>query len=60
MLVISRAAQGAFGALLAPAALSLLTTTFPGGRDRARAFGVFSAIAGSGAALGLLLGGPLT
>ena len=60
MLVISRAAQGAFGALLAPAALSLLTTTFPGGRDRARAFGVFSAIAGSGAALGLLLGGTLT
>ena len=60
MLVISRAAQGAFGALLAPAALSLLTTTFPGGRDRARAFGVFSAIAGSGAALGLLLGGVLT
>ena len=60
MLVISRAAQGAFGALLAPAALSLLTTSFPGGRDRARAFGVFSAIAGSGAALGLLLGGTLT
>ena len=58
--MISRAAQGAFGALLAPAALSLLTTSFPGGRDRARAFGVFSAIAGSGAALGLLLGGTLT
>jgi len=59
-LVIARAGQGVFGALLAPAALSLLTTTFPAGRDRARAFGVFSAIAGSGAALGLLLGGALT
>ena len=49
-----------FGALLAPAALSLLTTTFPDGRDRARAFGVFAALAGSGAAIGLLLGGALT
>ncbi|WP_345783282.1 MFS transporter [Actinomycetospora termitidis] len=60
LLVAARALQGLFGALLAPAALSLLTTTFPAGRDRARAFGVFSALAGSGAAIGLLLGGTLT
>ena len=60
VLIASRALQGVFGALLAPAALSLLTTTFPGGRDRAVAFGVFSAVAGSGAATGLLLGGALT
>ncbi|GAA4927860.1 EmrB/QacA subfamily drug resistance transporter [Actinomycetospora succinea] len=60
MLVTARAAQGVFGALLAPAALSLLTTTFPGGRERARAFGIFSAIVGAGAAIGLLLGGVLT
>lgn len=60
LLVAARALQGVFGALLAPAALSLLTTTFPDGRDRARAFGVFSALAGSGAAIGLLLGGALT
>ncbi|GAA4823176.1 MFS transporter [Actinomycetospora corticicola] len=60
LLVAARALQGVFGAVLAPAALSLLTTTFPAGRDRARAFGVFSALAGSGAAIGLLLGGTLT
>ncbi|MDN5917535.1 MAG: MFS transporter [Pseudonocardia sp.] len=60
VLVAARALQGVFGALLAPAALSLLTTTFPNGRDRATAFGVFSAVAGSGAAIGLLLGGALT
>jgi EmrB/QacA subfamily drug resistance transporter len=60
LLVGARALQGAFGALLAPAALSLLTTTFPDGRDRARAFGVFATLAGSGAAIGLLLGGTLT
>ncbi|NMO92936.1 MFS transporter [Actinomycetospora sp. TBRC 11914] len=60
LLVGARALQGAFGALLAPAALSLLTTTFPSGRDRARAFGVFATLAGSGAAIGLLLGGALT
>jgi len=60
MLVAARALQGAFGAFLAPSALSLLTTTFSGSRDRGRAFGVFGAIAGSGAALGLLLGGLLT
>jgi EmrB/QacA subfamily drug resistance transporter len=60
MLVGARALQGAFGALLAPAALSLLTTTFTDARERARAFGLFGAIAGSGASLGLLLGGLLT
>lgn len=59
-LVIARALQGAFGALLAPAALSLLTTTFTDPKERARAFGVFGAVAGSGAAIGLLLGGVLT
>jgi EmrB/QacA subfamily drug resistance transporter len=60
MLVIARAAQGLFGALLAPAALSLLTTTFTDSKERGRAFGIFGAIAGGGAAIGLLLGGVLT
>ncbi|GAB3583773.1 MFS transporter [Amycolatopsis endophytica] len=60
MLIIARAAQGVFGALLAPAALSLLTTTFTDPKERGRAFGIFGAIAGGGAAVGLLLGGVLT
>jgi EmrB/QacA subfamily drug resistance transporter len=60
MLVGARAVQGAFGALLAPAALSLLTTTFTDAAERGRAFGLYGAIAGSGASLGLLLGGVLT
>ncbi len=60
VLVAARACQGAFGALLAPAALSLLTTTFEGSKDRGKAFGVFGAIAGAGGAVGLLLGGLLT
>lgn len=60
MLVISRAAQGLFGALLAPAALSLLTTTFTDAKERAKAFGIYGAIAGGGGAVGLLLGGVLT
>lgn len=60
MLLIARAAQGIFGALLAPAALSLLTTTFTEPKERGRAFGVFGAIGGGGAAIGLLLGGVLT
>jgi EmrB/QacA subfamily drug resistance transporter len=60
MLAVSRAFQGAFGALLAPAALSLLTTTFTDGGERNKAFGIFGAIAGSGASVGLLLGGGLT
>jgi len=60
VLVAARALQGVFGALLAPAALSLLTTTFTDPAERAKAFGVFGAIAGAGAAVGLLLGGILT
>jgi EmrB/QacA subfamily drug resistance transporter len=60
MLVAARACQGAFGALLAPAALSLLTTTFSDEKERAKAFGVYGAIAGGGGAVGLLLGGLLT
>ncbi|MEA2159511.1 MAG: hypothetical protein QOD66_1891 [Solirubrobacteraceae bacterium] len=60
MLAGARALQGAFGALLAPSALSLLTTTFPDSAERNKAFGVFGAIAGSGASIGLLLGGALT
>ncbi len=60
MLVGARALQGAFGAMLAPSALGLLTVTFQGSRDRAKAFGIFSAIAGGGASVGLLLGGALT
>ncbi|MFF3753952.1 MFS transporter [Streptomyces sp. NPDC002018] len=60
MLFLARALQGAFAALLAPSALSLLTTTFTSGPDRAKAFGVFSAIAGAGSAIGLLVGGVLT
>jgi EmrB/QacA subfamily drug resistance transporter len=60
MLVGARALQGVFGALLAPAALSLLTTTFTIPAERAKAFGIFGAIAGGGAAVGLLLGGILT
>jgi EmrB/QacA subfamily drug resistance transporter len=60
MLVGARVVQGAFAALLAPAALSLLTTTFTDAKERARAFGVYGAIAGAGAAVGLLLGGFLT
>jgi EmrB/QacA subfamily drug resistance transporter len=60
LLVGARALQGVFGALLAPAALSLLTTTFTEPGERNKAFGVFGAIAGSGAAAGLLLGGILT
>jgi EmrB/QacA subfamily drug resistance transporter len=60
VLVAARALQGGFGALLAPSALSLLTVTFAGAPDRAKAFGIFGAIAGGGASVGLLLGGALT
>ncbi|WP_231505192.1 MFS transporter [Cellulomonas sp. URHE0023] len=56
----ARALQGAFGALLAPASLAIITVTFTSGRDRAKAFGVFGAISGGGAAIGLILGGILT
>jgi EmrB/QacA subfamily drug resistance transporter len=60
VLIAARALQGVFGALLAPAALSLLTTTFTDAKERAKAFGVYGAIAGAGGAIGLLLGGVLT
>lgn len=60
LLVVARALQGAFGALLAPSALGILTTTFTEPKERGKAFGIFGAIAGSGAAVGLLLGGALT
>jgi len=59
-LVIARGFQGLFAAMLAPAALALLTVTFASGRDRNTAFAVFGIIGGSGAAIGLLLGGALT
>jgi len=60
VLVAARTLQGAFGALLAPSALGLLTVTFQGSPDRPTAFGIFGAIAGGGASLGLILGGALT
>jgi EmrB/QacA subfamily drug resistance transporter len=60
MLIIARAAQGVGGAIAAPTALALLATTFTEPAARARAFGVFAAMAASGGALGLLLGGVLT
>ncbi|HEX5189717.1 MAG TPA: MFS transporter [Streptosporangiaceae bacterium] len=60
MLLTSRACQGAFAALLAPAALSVLTTTFTDASERGKAFGVYGAIAGGGGLVGLLLGGVLT
>jgi EmrB/QacA subfamily drug resistance transporter len=59
-LLAARVLQGAFGALLAPSALALLTTTFTEPRERSKAFGIFGAVVGSGAAVGLLLGGVLT
>jgi MFS family permease len=59
-LIIARGFQGLFAALLAPAALALLTVTFASGKDRTTAFAVFGIIGGSGAAVGLILGGVLT
>ncbi|UYO96469.1 MFS transporter [Microbacterium sp. M28] len=59
-LVLGRALQGVFAAMLAPAALALLTTLFPSGRQRNTAFAVFGTVAGAGAAVGLVLGGFLT
>ncbi|MET7498705.1 MFS transporter [Streptomyces microflavus] len=59
-LVVARGLQGVFAALLAPAALALLTVTFPAGRERGTAFAVFGTVAGTGAAVGLALGGVLT
>jgi len=60
MLYAARALQGAFAALLAPAALSLISVTFTDSKERAKAFGVFGAISGGGAAIGLVAGGILT
>jgi EmrB/QacA subfamily drug resistance transporter len=60
MLLGARALQGAFGALLAPAALSLLSVMFAEAKERAKAFGIYGAIAGGGGAIGLILGGLLT
>ncbi len=60
MLVVARTVQGAFGALLAPSVLALLTTTFTDPDERGRAFGIYGALAGAGGAIGLLLGGILT
>ena len=60
MLLCARALQGAFAALLAPAALSLISVTFVDSKERAKAFGVYGALSGSGAAIGLILGGLLT
>lgn len=60
VLVVARTLQGVFGALLAPSALSLLTVTFADSPERAKAFGIFAAVATAGASVGLLLGGVLT
>jgi EmrB/QacA subfamily drug resistance transporter len=60
VLVAARALQGVFGALLAPAALSILTTTFTDPEERGKAYGIFGAVAVGGAAIGLILGGVLT
>lgn len=60
LLFAARGLQGVFGALLAPAALSIVSVTFTDPKERARAFGVYGAISGGGAAIGLILGGTLT
>ena len=60
LLFAARGLQGAFAAMLAPAALSLINVTFTLPKERARAFGVYGAISGGGAAIGLILGGTLT
>jgi EmrB/QacA subfamily drug resistance transporter len=59
-LLIARAAQGVGGAMVAPTALALITTTFPEGSQRNRAMGVYAAMSGGGAAIGLIAGGLLT
>jgi len=59
-LVAARACQGVFAAILVPSALALLITSFTDPKDRARAFGIFGAIATAGGAIGLILGGALT
>ena len=60
MLFGARALQGVFAALLAPAALAIISVTFTVPKERAKAFGVIGAISGGGAAIGLILGGALT
>jgi EmrB/QacA subfamily drug resistance transporter len=60
LLFAARALQGAFAALMAPASLSIVTVTFTEPKERAKAFGVFGALAGGGAAIGLIVGGILT
>ena len=60
MLFAARALQGVFAALLAPAALAIISVTFTVPKERAKAFGVIGAISGGGAAIGLILGGALT
>ncbi len=60
MLILARGLQGLGGALVSPAALSVIMTTFSDGPDRAKALGVWGAIASGGSAFGLLLGGVLT
>jgi MFS family permease len=58
--LVAARAQGTFGALLAPAALSILSTMFSDPKERGKAFGVYGAIVGAGGAIGLVLGGVLT
>ncbi|MGQ0465765.1 MAG: MFS transporter [Sporichthyaceae bacterium] len=60
ILLGARAVQGLFGALMAPASLALLATTFKDPKERAKAFAIFGAVAGGGSAIGLVLGGALT
>jgi EmrB/QacA subfamily drug resistance transporter len=60
LLFAARSLQGGFAALMAPAALSIVTVTFTDPKERAKAFGVFGALAGGGAAIGLIVGGVLT
>ncbi|GAB3592356.1 MFS transporter [Angustibacter peucedani] len=60
LLFAARGLQGAFAALMAPAALSIVTVMFTEPKERAKAFGVFGALAGGGAAIGLIVGGALT
>jgi len=60
MMLGSRVLQGVGAAIASPAALALITTTFPAGRERNRAMGVYAAMSGAGAAVGLILGGALT
>ena len=60
LLFAARGLQGMFAAILAPAALSLISVTFTDSKERAKAFGVYGALSGAGAAIGLLAGGALT